>query len=355
MSHRIIQIHIRKGAGELSKKVKLINNTIDIWPVGPDGLSYALLVRTQDTQNITDRLQELFLKNQIIRIVLQPVEAILPKPVEKVIVETQQTQDPVHSGDNGKKSKSSDKSRKLFSGVSRDELYADVSRGAKITTSYVLLVIFSTIVAGIGLIENNVAVVIGAMVIAPLLGPNLALALSTALGDLDLMANAVKTMLLGFLIALTLSFGLGLAWGHYWPNELNSPELLARTVVGFGSIALALVSGAAAVLSLASGISSVLVGVMVAVALLPPGATIGIMLGAGRYKLAGGAALLLAVNIVCVNLSAKLVFLFKGVQPRTWYEKKKAKYAMVFYIVFWLLSLTVLGYIIYMRAYDLSL
>ncbi|MBL4612557.1 MAG: TIGR00341 family protein [Emcibacter sp.] len=346
MSHRIIQIHVRKGTGDLAQKIKLITKTIDHWPVGPDGLSYALLVRTQDTQIVTDRLQELFLKNQIIRIVLQPVEAILPKPVDKVKLEPQPAADAVHGSENGKKIKTP----KVFSGISRDELYADVSRGAEINSSYILLVVFSTIVASIGLIENNVAVVIGAMVIAPLLGPNLALALSTALGDLDLMGNALKTMAVGFLIALTLSFSLGLVWGTYWPDELNGPELLSRTVVGFDSIALALVSGAAAVLSLASGLSSVLVGVMVAVALLPPGATIGIMLGAGRYELALGAALLLAVNIVSVNLSAKLVFLFKGVQPRTWFEKKKAKRAMIFYMVFWLLSLTVLGYIIVLRA-----
>ncbi|VAX05124.1 Uncharacterized protein, MJ0678-like [hydrothermal vent metagenome] len=344
MSHRIIQIHIRPGAGDLAKKVKLIDNIVDKWPVGPDGLGYALLVPTQDTQIATDRLQELFLKSQILRIVIQPVEAILPKPVEKVKTEIQRSEDQA-----SEKIKSA-KTTRVFSGISRDELYADVSRGAQISTSFILLVIFSTIVAGIGLIENNVAVVIGAMVIAPLLGPNLALALSTALGDLNLMANAVKTMLIGFLVALMLSFLLGLIWGIFWPDELNSPELLARTIVGFDSIALALVSGAAAVLSLASGLSSVLVGVMVAVALLPPGATMGIMLGAGRYDLALGAGLLLAVNIVCVNLSAKLVFLFKGVQPRTWYEKKKAKNAMIFYIIFWLLSLSLLGYAIFLRT-----
>ena len=341
MSHRIIQIHVRKGAGDLAQKVKMIDRTVDCWPVGPDGLSYALLVRTQDTQNVTDRLQELFLKNQIVRIVLQPVEAILPKPTDKITTE----QVAANGDDKDKKPKAP----KVFSGISRDELYADVSRGAEITTSYILLVVFSTIVAGIGLIENNVAVVIGAMVIAPLLGPNLALALSTALGDLDLMAGALKTMVVGFLIALALSFSLGLVWNSYWPGELNGPELMSRTNVGFDSIALALVSGAAAVLSLATGLSSVLVGVMVAVALLPPGATIGIMLGAGHYDLALGAGLLLAVNIVCVNLSAKLVFLFKGVQPRTWYEKKKAKRAMIFYMVFWLLSLALLGYVIILR------
>jgi len=337
MSHRIIQIHIRGAAGDLAQKVSLIDSVVDNWPVGPDALGHALLVRTQDVQTVTDQLQTLFLKNQIARIVIQPVEAILPKPAAKVVTE---------AAENAPKAKAA----RTFSGISRDELYADVARGAESGTSFILLVIFSTIVAGIGLIENNIAVVIGAMVIAPLLGPNLALALSTALGDLTLMRNALKTMALGFLIALLLSFSLGLVWGTWWPDELNGPELLSRTTVGFDSIALALVSGAAAVLSLASGISSVLVGVMVAVALLPPGATVGIMLGAGRYDLATGAALLLAVNIVCVNLSAKLVFLFKGVQPRTWYEKKKARNAMIFYMVFWLLSLAILGYVIILRT-----
>jgi uncharacterized hydrophobic protein (TIGR00341 family) len=184
------------------------------------------------------------------------------------------------------------------------------------------------------------------MVIAPLLGPNLALALSTALGDVELMIRSLKTMVIGFIIALSLSFALGAVW----QGELNSFELMSRTRVGFDSIALALVSGAAAVLSMATGLSSVLVGVMVAVALLPPCAVVGIMLGAGEYDLAAGAGLLLAVNIVCVNLSAKLVFLFKGVGPRTWYEKKKAKKAMISYLTFWCLSLTFLAFIIYQRG-----
>ncbi|MCF8473442.1 MAG: TIGR00341 family protein [Emcibacter sp.] len=353
MSHRIILIHVRRGAGDLAQKVRLIKDTVDTWPVGPEGLSYAMLVRTQDTQLVTDRLQEVFLKNQIIRIVIQPVEAILPKAYAKTKGEISATSDRTPDEQVGSKSesqKTTPKTPKAFVGISRDELYADVSRGAELSTSFILLVIFSTIVAGIGMIENNVAVVIGAMVIAPLLGPNLALALSTALGDLDLMVNALRTMIIGFLIALLLSIGLGFIWATFWPSDLNSPELLSRTIVGFDSIALALASGAAAVLSLASGISSVLVGVMVAVALLPPGATAGIMFGAGRYDLALGAALLLAVNIVCINLSAKLVFLFKGVQPRTWYEKQKAKNAMIFYMAFWIISLGVLGYVIYLRG-----
>ncbi|NNG14097.1 MAG: DUF389 domain-containing protein, partial [Gammaproteobacteria bacterium] len=110
-------------------------------------------------------------------------------------------------------------------------------------------------------------------------------------------------------------------------------------------------SGAAAVLSLTTGLASVLVGVMVAVALLPPAATMGFMLGAGEYTLAGSAGLLLAVNIVCVNLSAKLGFLVMGIKPRTWLEQQRARQSMISYILFWILSLCVLITLIFLRRH----
>ncbi len=121
------------------------------------------------------------------------------------------------------------------------------------------------------------------------------------------------------MVALSLSILIG----KLWHLNFDSRELLARTDVGLDSVALALASGAAAVLSLSTGLPSVLVGVMVAVALLPPTATMGLMLGAGKYKLAVGAGLLLAVNVVSVNLSAKVTFLVRGIKRRTWLEKQK--------------------------------
>lgn len=124
---------------------------------------------------------------------------------------------------------------------------------------------------------------------------------------------------------------------------------MSRTYVGMDAVVLALASGAAAVLSLTTGLSSVLVGVMVAVALLPPMATVGLMLGSGQFDLAFGAALLLAVNVVCVNLAAKTVFLFRGIKPRTWLEKRKAKQSMMTYMLFWGISLAVLLVAIYLR------
>jgi len=177
------------------------------------------------------------------------------------------------------------------------------------------------------------------MVIAPLLGPNLALGLGTALGDIELMRKALITNLVGVSIAIGLSIFIGLSW----PFDINSPELLARTNVGMDSLALALASGAAAALSLTTGLSSVLVGVMVAVALLLPAATFGLMLGHGQYQMAMGAALLLIANVVCLNLATKVVFWVKGISPRTWWQKEKARRAMRISIFIWLISLVILA------------
>ncbi|MGB5669375.1 MAG: DUF389 domain-containing protein, partial [Sedimenticolaceae bacterium] len=128
-----------------------------------------------------------------------------------------------------------------------------------------------------------------------------------------------------------------------------SSEILARTDVGLDGAALALASGAAAVLSLTTGLSSTLVGVMVAVALLPPTATMGMLVGAGHLQLAGGALLLLAVNVVCVIVAAKIVFMAKEVKPRTWHERQQARQSTVLYGATWTILLLVLLLIVYAR------
>lgn len=93
------------------------------------------------------------------------------------------------------------------------------------------------------------------------------------------------------------------------------------------------------------------VEVMVAVALLPPAVALGLMLGHGHYDLAVGAGLLLAVNLVCVNLASKVVFFIKGIRPRGWLEKEKekAKHAMIIFIIGWLITLFILMFFIYTR------
>jgi len=220
----------------------------------------------------------------------------------------------------------------------REALFEQAERSARLDSNYLILVALSAVVAAIGLLEDNVAVVIGAMVIAPLLGPNLALGLGSALGDTVLMRQALFTGLAGLGTALALCLLMGLVL----PMDIHSHEITQRTVVGIESIALALASGAAAALSLTTGLPSVLVGVMVAVALLPPTAALGLLLGAGYPDLALRAGLLLAVNVVAVNLSAKLVFLARGIKPRMGSEQRVARQSMRAYIIVWLLTLAVL-------------
>ena len=280
-----------------------------------------ILVSDENRQSVLDALQGLL--GETSKILVLSLEAVLPR----------------------KEPDPSDTEANEAVTTTREELYSEIEKNARLDSTYLLLVFLSTVVVAIGLIEDNVAVVIGAMVIAPLLGPNIALALGAALGDMPLMWKAIKTTLAGLATALLFSILIGI----FWPLNASSQELMARTDVGLDSVVLALASGAAAVISLTTGLASVLVGVMVAVALLPPTATLGIMLGSGQTKLAVGAALLLAVNIVCVNLAAKIVFWVRGVKPRSWLEKQKANQSMVTYLVIWVLSLTFLLVVIFIR------
>lgn len=306
----------------IAEKVKATD--VRFGMVGDDGMqTMRLLVSNDNLQLTLDRLQTVLGAQNSARIIVLNVEASLPKTVEEKAP------------------------KKDSATAARELIYTEVERGAKLDWNFNALVVLSTIVAAIGLLENNIAVVVGAMVIAPLLGPNLALSLGTALGDVDLMRKSFKTLIVGLLLAIFLSAVLG----FFWTASLDSNELLSRTEVNIESIILALASGAAAALSLTTGLSGVLVGVMVAVALLPPAVTLGIMLGSGNVVFATGAGLLLAVNIVSVNLASKIVFYLKGVHPRTWLEKETAKKAMFRYVLGWVVTLFLLVLLMYMRRY----
>lgn len=300
---------------------------LDHWvdAAGADGRrTIHILVGAESSQKTLDRLQAVLANAENARIVISNVEATLPVIEEEV---------------------ATGKSKKKGIALSREELLSEMKKNSQLNLNFFILVFLSAVVASVGLVKDNVAVVVGAMVIAPLLGPNLSLALGTALGDRQLMWRSVKTNLAGVALTLVLAMLVGLLW----PVDLQSRELMARTDLGLDSVALALASGAAAVLSLTTGLSSVLVGVMVAVALMPPAVTTGLMLSSGQFSLAIGALLLLLVNVVCLNFAANLVFFAKGVGPRTWHEKKQARRSMILSISFWAALLVILMTVIVIR------
>ncbi len=309
------------------------NCAIDHWhsAKNKDGRrTVSILTHLENQQELTDSLQRLMHKEDDWRIVISSVDATIPKL---------ETDDETKNG----------KAKKIVKGtLTREELYHDVEKGARLDFDFALLVFLSTIVCAIGLIASNVAVVIGAMVIAPLLGPNLALAFGVSLGDKDLTKKAIKANAFGLLMTV----GFSIIAGMILNLPIIGTELLDRTEVGFDSIALALASGAAAVLSLTTGLSSTLVGVMVAVALMPPAVAFGLMLGMGMIDYAYGACLLLLANVICINLSAQVVFLIKGIKPRTWYQQKKSKQSVRMTIYFWLFMLVTVCILIAWRDFN---
>lgn len=284
-------------------------------PLEDDHAIYFLLTRSGDRQEVIDELQLLLTTSKKACMTISPVEATLP------LVEIGGATD------------------------TREELYHKMRQGARPDLNYMILTFLSTIVALIGLVQNNVAVVVGAMVIAPLLGPNLAFAFGTSLGDKEMMTRSFVTAFGGICLAIAVSAFIGALW-HETPD---SQELMLRTQVDLSGLALAAASGMAGVLSLTSGLSMTLVGVMVAVALLPPAAALGFLLGRGEFALAYGAALLLVVNVVCVNLSGLLVFLAKGIKPLQWFERRMAKPYVLWGIAVWATLLILLILVVGVR------
>jgi len=176
------------------------------------------------------------------------------------------------------------------------------------------------------------------MVIAPFLGPSVALALSATLGDNKLRNDSLKATVVGFSLVIFLSSLIG----YFFSVDPSIPEIASRTQTGISDILLALASGAAGVLAFTTGAPAVVIGVMVAVALLPPLTVFGLLLGNGEYNLAIGAFLLVLTNIICINLAGVATFLFQGVSPRTWWEAKKAKKATRKTLAIWMITLGLL-------------
>jgi uncharacterized hydrophobic protein (TIGR00341 family) len=330
---RIVEVIADSGNADTLAGIAEQFEVVDCWwgVDNEDGRrSFQMLVPDQSRQGVLDALQNLLGTAENARVVILPVDAVLPRPTEE-------------EDEEGR--------RRKAMVATREELSREIEKGARLDSTFVLLTCLSTVVAGIGLAEDDVAVVVGAMVIAPLLGPNIAFAFAASLGDRALMWQALKTSLAGLSLALALSFAIGLIW----PVNLASHEIMARTDVGMAGVVLALASGAAAVVSLTTGLATALVGVMVAVALLPPTATVGMMIGGGQTELAAGAALLLAVNVVCVLLAAMVVFLLRGVKPRTWLERNRARQSMAVYLTLWATLLLVLVGVILVRNAVLGL
>ena len=217
--------------------------------------------------------------------------------------------------------------------IAREELHSRAADLAPSTRTYIVMTVISAVIATAGLLLDSPAVVVGSMVIAPLIGPAMAAAVGTVIDDQDLFERGVKLQVWGMLIAVlsAAAFAALVRYAHlvsFAPPEITAiPEVRERLAPDFLSLAVALGAGVAGALSLASGVSSAIVGVMIAVALIPPAATVGIGLAWGLPMVSLGSGVLALVNLLSINLAALTVLWYSGYRPDRWFRLDEARSA----------------------------
>ena len=170
-------------------------------------------------------------------------------------------------------------------------------------TSWIL--ICSIFIASIGLNANSTAVVIGAMLISPLMGPILGIGMSLAINDLDLLNRSIKN----FLVMVGLSVFTAFLFFALFPLRDESSELLARVKPDIRDVLIAFFGGLALVIARAKKgtVASVIFGVAIATALMPPLCTVGFGLAVGKWNYAYGALYLFIINTMFIALATYLV------------------------------------------------
>ncbi|MGF1450043.1 MAG: TIGR00341 family protein [Opitutales bacterium] len=301
-------------------------------PLADDRTAHFILAEADAVEPLVEALSERFEEHANFRIAVSEVITLVPEPEEK---------DVAQSG-----SRDQQRNKNAANRIAREELLEVLRPGTEVDRLYLATTSLSCLIAAMGLIQDSPAVVIGAMMIAPLLIPNMSLALGTTLGDLKMAAKSLRSNGCGIVLSLALSITLG----FFLPFDPAVDEIAARTSVSYLDVALALAAGAAGAIAVSTGVSANLIGVMVAVALLPPVVAFGLLVGAGEFQLARGAGLMSGINVICVNLAAVCTFLLSGVRPNRWNDEALARRATWTALTFWFLML--LGAVLLLRLVE---
>ncbi|MEZ4769525.1 MAG: DUF389 domain-containing protein [Caldilineales bacterium] len=199
-------------------------------------------------------------------------------------------------------------------------VFRNLRRGARANINYYVLIVLSAIIATLGLWQNSAAVIIGAMLVAPLMTPILATSLGVVMGEPRTIRVAAESTLKGIVLGISIALFIALIL----PGEKIGSEILARTQPSLLDMAVALASGAAGAYALArKEVSAALPGVAIAAALMPPICTVGIGLAVFSGPIAGGAFLLFTTNLIAIIVAGTAVFLILGVRPRDDEEREQ--------------------------------
>ncbi|MFQ5615976.1 MAG: DUF389 domain-containing protein, partial [Anaerolineales bacterium] len=191
-------------------------------------------------------------------------------------------------------------------------VYRRLQRSALPSVDYFVLMGLSTLIATFGLLQNSTAVIIGAMLVAPLFTPLMALSMSIVQGDVRLLRLGIESRLKGVAAAS----GLAMFITAISPVTPITGEIAARTEPNILDLGVALAAGIVGAYAVArKEVAAALPGVAIAAALVPPLGVIGIGLGVGDLRIAGGAGLLVATNLIAIALAGALTLLLLGFRP----------------------------------------
>ena len=192
------------------------------------------------------------------------------------------------------------------------DLFLLLRENAQARAHYIALMILSVVVASFGLFLSSAAVIIGAMVLAPLMAPIISLAMGLLRGDRTLLDRSLLTIGIGVLLALGTASLIALLI----PIDRITPEMAGRLHPNLLDLGVAIASGIAGGYAHArENVMKSLPGVAIAVALVPPLSVAGIGIGWWQWEVFSGALLLFITNLVGIALSAALTFLVLGYAP----------------------------------------
>jgi uncharacterized hydrophobic protein (TIGR00341 family) len=209
-----------------------------------------------------------------------------------------------------------------------EEIYENVKKQSSLSFDYIAFVVLAAVMAGFGLIQNNITVIVASMLLSPLMGPMLGVALGYVVRDRALFVKGTKNEMIGIVLSLSVGVVMALVMPLLDPNSITTilndvqggvlTEITRRGSISAIDFGVAIFSGAAVAVSITRGDMSSLVGVAISAALMPPAVNaammtvLGIALGhTGVLAVGGMSFLLLCMNILVIDLAAVVMFRVK--------------------------------------------
>lgn len=206
-----------------------------------------------------------------------------------------------------------------------EEILANIESTAVLSWSYLALVVLSGALAAFGLLSDSIVIIIGSMIVAPLLGPVALTSIGVLLPGRSLFRKGFLAEFVG--IGLTIAIGFAVGIFVLSIDSFTESQQMIERAAGANAIYnifFAVISGLAAGLIISKGQSLSMVGVAIAASLAPPAANIGLYLSLFEFQNASLAGLLLIINILAINASCSLMFIFFRLPSKAGVSKRRA-------------------------------